>query len=169
MDHVDFGLLVLRVGVGVTVALHGVNKIKGGLDGAGRWFASMGLRPGWMHARIAAATEIGAGLLFAIGFVTPLAAAGLIGIMVVAGWVAHRKNGFFIFRKGEGYEYVMVLAIAAFAVGTIGAGEISVDHAIGIDVDGYWGAAIAAIVGLGGAVLTLALCYRPAAVEAAAT
>ena len=46
------------------------------------------------------------------------------------------------------------------------AGEISVDHAIGIDVDGYWGAAIAAIVGIGGGILTLALCYRPAPVEA---
>ena len=37
--------------------------------------------------------------------------------MVVAGITAHRKNGFFIFRPGQGWEYVMNLAIAAFAVG----------------------------------------------------
>ena len=118
MEHVDLGLLVLRVGVGVTMFLHGWNKVFGGgkLAGTGRWFESMGMKPGWLHARLAAATELGAGLLFALGLLTPLAAAGIIALMVVAGITAHRKNGFFIFRPGQGWEYVMILAIAAFAV-----------------------------------------------------
>ena len=49
---------------------------------------------------LAASTEIGAGLLFAAGLLTPFAAAGMIGVMVVAGWSAHRRNGFFIFPRG---------------------------------------------------------------------
>ena len=59
--------------------------------------------------------------------------------MLVAGITAHRKNGFFIFRPGQGWEYVMILAVAAFAVGAIGAGEWSIDHALGWDVDGLVG------------------------------
>ena len=129
VHHVDLGLLVLRLGIGLTVCLHGFNKVFGGgkLAGTGGWFASMGMKPGWLHARMAAATEIGAGLLLAVGLLTPLAAAGIIAVMLVAGVTAHRKNGFFIFRPGQGWEYVMVLAVAAFAVGAIGAGAWSID------------------------------------------
>ena len=142
MEHVDLGLLVLRVGVGVTMFLHGWNHVFGGgkLAGTGRWFESMGMKPGWLHARLATATELGAGLLFALGLLTPLAAAGIIALMVVAGITAHRKNGFFIFRPGQGWEYVMILAIAAFAVAAIGAGEWSIDHALDLDVESWWGA-----------------------------
>ena len=61
MEHVDLGLLVLRVGVGVTMFLHGWNNVFGGgkLAGTGRWFESMGMKPGWLHARLATATELG--------------------------------------------------------------------------------------------------------------
>ena len=147
----DLGLLVLRVGVGVTMLLHGWNHVFGGgkLAGTGRWFESMGMKPGWLHARLATATELGAGLLFALGLLTPLAAAGIIALMVVAGITAHRKNGFFIFRPGQGWEYVMNLAIAAFAVAAIGAGEWSIDHALDLDVESWWGAAIALVGGVG--------------------
>ena len=63
VHHADLGLLVLRLGIGLTVCLHGHNKVFGGgkLAGTGAWFASMGMKPGWLHARMAAATEIGAG------------------------------------------------------------------------------------------------------------
>ena len=58
MHHVDFGLLVLRVGLGVTLMLHGYAKIflGGRLKGTAGWFESMGLRPGSFHARAAAGT-----------------------------------------------------------------------------------------------------------------
>ena len=39
-----------------------------------------------------------------LGFLQPLAAAGVIGVMLVALITNHLKNGFFIFRPGEGYE-----------------------------------------------------------------
>lgn len=166
MNQLHFGLLVLRVTFGVFVAAHGYNKVfRGGkLAGTARWFGSMGMK--WPHwqARIAATTEMGAGVLFAVGLATPLAAAALISLMIVAIVVTHWKNGFFIFNKGEGWEYCASIAVVAFAVGTIGAGKFSIDHAIDKDVTGWIGAVIAAGVGIGGAVGQLALCYRkPAA------
>jgi putative oxidoreductase len=163
VDRVDFALLVLRLAFGLMLVSHGYNKFFGpnGLRGTARWFESMGVRPGRLNATVAATTEVGAGLLFAAGLLTPLAAAGMIGLMTVAIVVAHWRVGWFIFRKGEGMEYCLMIAVAAFAVATIGAGEYSLDHALGWDVEGWWGAGIAAGLGVGGALLQLAACYRP--------
>jgi putative oxidoreductase len=163
MEQVDLALLLLRVVAGVTLTLHGVNKLKGGLDGTGRWFASMGMRPGWLHARLACSTEIGAGLLLAVGLLTPLAGAGFVGIMLVAGITAHRKNGFFIFRKGEGYEYVLVLGTIGAAMGGLGAGKYSIDHALKWTYGGK-GLVISLGLGLLGGFGLLAGFWRPNAV-----
>jgi putative oxidoreductase len=163
VTHVDVGLLVLRGVLGVWIACHGLNKLFGGgrLPGTARWFESMGVRPGRLNAVLAAATEVSAGLGMALGLLTPLAAAGIIGLMLVAITVSHRKNGFFIFRPGEGWEYCAFIAVAAFSLATIGAGKYSLDHALGLDVEGWWGAAIAGIVGVAGAAVQLAVFYRP--------
>jgi len=167
MEPIDVALLVVRVAFGVGLSAHGLNKVFGGgrLDGTGRWFGSMGMRWPQLQARLAATTEIGAGLAFAAGFVTPLAAAGIIAVMLVALWVAHRRNGFFIFRKGEGWEYVASIAVVAWTVATIGPGQASIDHAIGtFDAynDGWSSALIAGVVGVSSALALLAVCYRPA-------
>ena len=161
MDHVDFALLVLRAALGLMLMAHGANKVKGGLDNAGKWFSSMGMQRGGLQARLAAATELGCGLLLVLGLLTPFAAAGVIGVMTVAGIVAHRNNGFFVFRPGQGWEYVAIIAVAAFAVGTIGPGEWSIDHAIGIDIENWWGALVAALLGLNSATAVLAVFWRP--------
>jgi putative oxidoreductase len=163
VTHVDVGLLLLRVVLGAWIAFHGLNKFFGGgrLPGTARWFESMGVRPGPLNARLAASTEVSAGLGMALGLLTPLAAAAIIGLMLVAITVSHRKNGFFIFRPGEGWEYCAFLAVAAFSLATIGTGKYSLDHALGLDVEGWWGAAIAGLVGLAGAAGLLAIFYRP--------
>ena len=156
-------LLVVRVFFGLSLAAHGYNKVfgGGGLNGTAGWFGSIGMKwPIW-QARIAAATEIGAGLLLALGLATPLAAAGFIGLMLVAIVVAHRKNGFFVFKPGQGWEYCASIAVVAFAIGTIGAGKYSIDQAIDKDVQGWTGAVIALVLGVGGAATQLALSYRP--------
>jgi putative oxidoreductase len=111
---------------------------------------------------MAALTEIGAGFLLAIGLVTPLAAAGLVAIMVVAGITTHRKNGWFIFNAGGGIEYVVVLAAVGFGLGCTGAGEWSVDNAVNINWAGTTGLIIVAVAGVGGALLQLLTFWRPA-------
>jgi putative oxidoreductase len=163
MEPIDLALLVLRVVFGLFLVVHGINKVRGGLAGVASWFASIGMRAPLLQARAAAATEIGAGLVFALGFLTPLAAAGMVGVMTVATWAAHRLNGFFIFNEGQGWEYTVSIAAVAFAVGAIGPGEISVDHALDLTVEGWTGAWIAGGVGLAAGVAQLVTFYRPTA------
>jgi putative oxidoreductase len=172
VQPVDLALAVLRVTFGVGLAYHGWNKIfgGGGLTGTARWFGAIGMRWPTVQARLAAGTEIGAGLLFAAGLLTPFAAAGVIGVMLVALWVAHRNKGFFIFTEGQGWEYTAAIAVVAWAVGTIGPGEYSLDHAVGLTdtwTPGEWtGLVITTLVGVGGALAQLAVSYRPSATAA---
>src|SRR3954466_4988762 len=98
----DTALLILRVCLGLTVAAHGYNKFFGGgrIPGTARWFDSMGMRPGKVHALLAASTEMGSGILLTLGFLTPFAAAGIVALMLVAAWTVHKENGFFIVKSG---------------------------------------------------------------------
>ena len=171
MTAYDFALLLLRVVLGLTMAAHGYNKFfgKGGLSGTAGWFDSMGMKPGIFHARVAATTEVAAGLGLALGLLTPIPAAGFVALMFVAAWTVHRKNGFFIVK--EGYEYNLILAVAAVALA--GApGALSLDHLLfaGTGVydylHGWWGLLIAAVLGLAGGIGQLAIFYRPPAAKA---
>jgi putative oxidoreductase len=163
LDAMNLGLTVLRVGAGLTMAAHGYNKFFGGgrIPGTAGWFDSMGMRPGRVQAVLAASTELGSGLLFAVGLLTPLAAAGFVGLMAVAFYTVHRPNGFFIVKSG--WEYNFILALIAVSVATIGPGEWSLDDALDIatDLNGLTGLLIALVGGVGGAIALLAACYRP--------
>ncbi len=85
--------------------------------------------------------------------------------MTVAFVINHRGNGFFIFRPGEGWEYVMTLALCGVAIGTVGPGGWSLDRALDLDDDliGTTGLLLSAGAGLVGAGLLLATCWRPPA------
>jgi len=159
----DLALLLLRGVFGVFLAYHGYNKVFGGngLQGTAGWFGSIGMKWPLWQARAAAATEIGAGLLFAAGLLTPFAAAGIVAVMIVAIWTVHWQVGFFVFRPNQGWEYCASIAVVAFVVGMTGAGEWSLDHALDLHLDGWWGAIVAGGLGVGAALAQLALCYRP--------
>ncbi|MFD4401211.1 DoxX family protein [Nocardia sp. NPDC058499] len=165
MNAYDVGLLVLRLCLGLTMAAHGYNKIAapGGLAGTASWFDGMGMKPGRWHARIAAGSEIGFGLALALGLLTPVAAAGFVALMLVAGWTVHRGNGFFIVRNG--WEYNLVLAVAAVAVAMVGAGRFSIDRLLfgPSGFDGWPGLLVAAGAGLVAGIGQLMLFYRPPA------
>ena len=154
-------LLLVRVVVGITMIAHGYNHWRGGgrIAGTARWFSGLGLRYGTLQAWMSVVTEIGAGTLLVIGLLTPLACAAVISVMMIAGLLAHRPNGFFVFR--EGYEYVLVLSVTSLALATLGPGKLSVDHAAGITVTGWAGGGIAlgvAVVATAGMLTTF---WRP--------
>ena len=153
--------------VGATMIAHGYNHIWGGgkIEGTGRWFESLGLRPGKLHAWLASLTELGAGGLLIAGLFNCLAAAGVVGVMTVALITNHFKNGFFIFRPGEGYEYVANLTVAGLALGALGPGAWSLDRWPRCTSPGRKGLAVAAVGGIGGALLLLAIFWRPAKPE----
>ncbi len=166
LDAVNVGLLLLRCAVGATFLAHGWNHVLGGgkIAGTAGWFESLGMKPGVLHAWMASIVEIVAGVLLIVGLLTPLAAAGVVGVMVVAWITNHRTNGFFIFRPGEGWEYVMNLTVAGIALSALGAGELSLDHVLEIDLAGSTGLLIGLVAGVGGGVALLAGFWRPAPV-----
>jgi putative oxidoreductase len=160
---VDIAGLLLRLILGITMIAHGYNHIWGGgkIAGTGRWFASLGMKPGPFHAWLASLTELGAGVMLIVGLFNAVAAAGVLGVMTVALIINHFKNGFFIFRPGEGYEYVLNLSVAALALGALGPGKYSIDRFVGTQPAGLKGLAITAVLGIGGALLLLAIFWRP--------
>lgn len=162
MTESDFAVLALRVVVGVVFLAHGVKHVVN-REKTIRWTASIGLRQPTVQWFFMSFAEIGIGLSILVGFLTAVGAAGLVAMMVVAFWTVHRRAGFFVSaRPDEGYEYVLVLAVVAVAVATLGPGRVSIDHALGIAerLSGPTGALIA-LAGIVAAVVQLALAYRP--------
>jgi putative oxidoreductase len=165
----DLGLLILRLVLGATMAAHGYNKFFGGgrIPGTAGWFDGIGMKPGAFHARVAASTELTAGVGLALGVLTPIPAAGFVALMLVAAWTVHRHNGFFIVK--EGWEYNLVLAVGAVTVAAMGAGRISLDYALfrhtGLYdlLNGWSGLSIAVTLGLAGGIGQLVVFYRPPA------
>jgi putative oxidoreductase len=156
----DTGLLILRLAVGLTLVAHGSQKLFGwfggyGIAGTGAFFEQLGFRPGRAHAALAGVSEFVGGLLLAAGFLTPFAAAAVIGVMVVAVGSVLWTKGFF--GQNGGFEYNLVLAMGALAVAFTGPGAVSVDRLLEISWSGdSWGV-IALVLGLAsGAVELLA-------------
>ena len=91
MEAWDFGVLLLRVVLGLTMAAHGYNKFFGGgrIKGTAGWFESIGMKPGTFHARMAATTEMAAGIGLAVGLFTPVTAVGFVALMLVGIIEAH--------------------------------------------------------------------------------
>ncbi|HEX7167157.1 MAG TPA: DoxX family protein [Acidimicrobiales bacterium] len=165
MTGISIAAVLLRVTLGVTMLAHGWNHVWGGgkLPGTARWFASIGMRASRFQATVASVTELVAGALLLLGLLTPFACAAVVGTMVVALVANHIRNGFFIFRPGEGYEYVLMITIVAVALAALGGGEVSVDEAIGFGADGWAGVAIALALGGGMGASVLAAFWRPPA------
>jgi putative oxidoreductase len=164
----DLGLLVLRIVVGLTLAAHGVQKLFGwfggyGLAGTGGVLEQMGFHPGKRAAFMAGFAETAGGLLLALGAATPLAATLVVGVMLVAIATVHWTKGFF--NSDGGYEYPMVLAVAALSAVVTGPGRISVDALFGHPYVGIgWGLA-SLVVGSVGAGIQLASRRRAPAVQ----
>jgi putative oxidoreductase len=156
----DLALLALRVVVGLLFVGHGAQKLfgmfgGGGLEGTAGMFDSIGLRPGWLHARAAGTAEFLGGALIALGLFTPFAAAALIGVMTAAIITVHAPNG--IWNTNQGYEFNVVMVAAVFALAGVGAGSWSLDNAFSFDLHGtVWaiGALVAGVLGGVGTVLS---------------
>ena len=131
----DTGLLVLRLVVGLLLFGHGAQKLfgwfgGGGLTGTAWYFRSVGYRPPLLMARLAGGAELAGGAALAAGFLTPLAAAAVIGTMLNAALAVHRRNG--LWAVDNGYEYPLVIAAAATTLGFTGAGSASLDARLGL-------------------------------------
>src|SRR5260221_11210446 len=102
---VSVGLLILRVVAGLTIAAHGAQKLFGWFEGPGfvrfaQGFHGSGLKPGWLWTSLVIVGELGGGLSVALGFLTPLGAAGMGGGMFLAMVRRDWKNGVWERKSG---------------------------------------------------------------------
>jgi putative oxidoreductase len=136
----SYGILLLRLVVGVAFVGHGTQKLFGwfggyGPKGTGGFFASKGYRAPVLMAVAAGLSEAGGGALLALGFATPLAAALLATVMVNAIATVTFKKAFML-----GSELELIYLTIAVSLAAIGPGRFSLDRAIGWDDDisGVW-------------------------------
>src|SRR3954451_1531104 len=121
-----YGILFLRIVVGLTLAAHGAQKLFGRFGGhgprgtAGFFSEQLGFRSPLLMALLAGGAELG-GLLFAAGFLTPLAALSIVATMLMAVATVHWKNGFWV--ASGGFEFTLVLLSVAAAVAATGPGR----------------------------------------------
>jgi len=138
MDTINVSFLILQLGVGLTFAAHGAQKLFGWWGGPGLadWEGAMrhmGFRPARLFAVTSGLIELAGGLLLAVGFLTPIAAAALVAQAVVIIGQVHWSHGFF--NSKSGIEFPLLLGLGAAAVGLAGGSTLSVDGALGIAVD----------------------------------
>jgi putative oxidoreductase len=159
MNTNDLALFILQVGIGLTFAAHGAQKVFGwwggpGLHGWEGAMEHMGFRPARLFALVSAFVELGAGLSLAAGLLTPFVAAALVAQAVVIILHVHWENGFFNARSG--IEFPLLLGIGAAAVGLAGGGAIGVDPLIGFVVEPFSRLAIM-LGGIGAGLVVLAV------------
>lgn len=132
---VDAGLLVLRLVLGATFVGHGLQKIFGlfggpGIDGFAQALGGFGFRATTVLAWITGLTELAGGALVLLGAFTPLAAAGLLGVMINTVLLKF-ENGFFVPPDNVGgIELDVVLGGLAAGLILTGAGRIAVDSVL---------------------------------------
>src|SRR5687768_7066443 len=124
MENTTMDLLftIVRVLVGALFIGHGAQKLFGwfggyGLTGTGQWMASMGMRPGGFWAAMAGLGELVGGLSLALGFFTPVGAAMIVAVMVMAIMQVHGSKG--LWNASGGYEYNLVLIAIAVLFGLL--------------------------------------------------
>ncbi|SDK28421.1 putative oxidoreductase [Actinopolyspora mzabensis] len=118
----DLALLLGRVVLGAVFIVHGLQKLtQWGVSGTADTFAGMGIPAPGVSAWFAALVETLGGIALILGIALPLAGVLLALNMLGALFFVHLSQGF------SGYEYVLVLAAAALALGFSG-GDYSVDR-----------------------------------------
>jgi putative oxidoreductase len=137
---VSYGILLIRVIVGLAFVGHGTQKLFGwfggyGPKGTGGFFGQQGYRFPVLMAVAAGLCEAGGGTLLALGFVTPLAGALLATVMINAIASVTFKRAFML-----GSELEIAYLTVAVGLAATGGGRFSIDRALGWDDDlsGLW-------------------------------
>jgi putative oxidoreductase len=120
-----FGALLMRLALGVSMAVHGYEKVipHGALGHYAHYIASLSI-PYWL-GYVSAYVEFAGGILLLLGLVTRLAAALIAINMLVAFAFVGIHQGFGI------YNYILALAALALMLTFYGAGNLSLDRKLG--------------------------------------
>jgi len=132
----DVATAIVRLVLGVVFFAHGAQKLLGWFGGYG-FTGTMGFFTGVLHipaifAFLAIIAEFFGGLGLIFGFLTRVAAFGILSNMVVAIAMVHSQFGFFMnwtgAQRGEGYEYHLLILATTVLLIIRGAGAASVDR-----------------------------------------
>ena len=126
-------LLILRLGTGAGLAIHGYPKAKGGRVQAGQWMKSMGIPP--LTADLVTVLEFLGGILLVIGLLTPLV--GLLFVIQFGSIILMKRSKmhakFISTEQGKPtFEIDFLYLLLALAFLFMGAGTYSLDHLIGL-------------------------------------
>ena len=116
----DFGILLLRVGLGVVFLYHGWTKV-GAMEQTIGFFGTLGFAP-WLAYLVAWAETVG-GIALIVGIFSRYTGVVLGVISLVALVKVHLPNGFAI--SGGGYEFILLLLLGSLAIITMGSGKYS--------------------------------------------
>jgi putative oxidoreductase len=170
---VDLGLLVLRLALGALLFAHGSQKLFGwfggpGLAGATGFFgAHLRLRPAAFWALLGSLTEVGGGLLVALGLLWPLGPVAVVAAMLMALTVHWPR----FWAQDGGIEYPLMLLLSALGLGLIGPGAYALDATLALQLPAPSSlivGLIAAVLGVGLALATRAPVPAPEAVPVTA-
>lgn len=131
MFSMDIAFLILRVVLGLLFVGHGAQKLFGwfggpGLSGVANWFGSLSLNPPKFWALVAGLAEFLGGIGLALGLITPVAAAAIMGVMLMAIIKVHWANGIWLAKNG--IEYPLVNLIVAAFIALFGPGVYALDQ-----------------------------------------
>jgi putative oxidoreductase len=161
-----YGILFLRLVLGLTMAGHGAQKLFGwfggpGPRGVGGFMSSLRFRTPFAVGLALGLSEIGGGLLLAAGLVVPFAALLVAVVMLNAIVLVHWPNGFW--NGANGFEFPLLVWAGAVSLAATGGGRLSLDAAFGWadNLSGVWWGVGVAFVGAVVSLLTLTLWRRP--------
>lgn len=152
----DLGLMLLRVGFGALLIVHGLQKIFGWWGGSGLGnfqdsLAELGFQHAGVLTYVAAGTELAAGVLLVLGLFTPLAAAAALAYLInglLAGIMAQDSGGIQFFLP-DGSEYAVTLIVVAAVIILVGPGRYGFDAGRGWARRPFIGSFVALLLGIG--------------------
>jgi putative oxidoreductase len=156
----DLGLMVLRVGLGAWLVVHGLQKAFGwwggqGLNGYEHALAAAGFQHAGILTYLATGAQIGAGVLLVLGLFTPVAAAVAVGYLLNALAVevaAQPVHGYFPYFLPEGHEYLVTMIVLAAALTLTGPGLYGFDAGRGWARRPFIGSILCLLLGIGAGV-----------------
>jgi putative oxidoreductase len=151
-NAMDAGLSIARLVFGLLLAAHGCQKLFGwfggpGLGGTATFFETLGFHPGRLFVVAAGLGECGGGILLALGFLQPAAAAAVISVMMVAIVTVHWGHGLL---APEGIEHPFLYLATALSLALTGPGAYSLDAVLGLT---HWWTPQVTAIALGAGVL----------------
>ncbi|MGC9611072.1 MAG: DoxX family protein [Minisyncoccia bacterium] len=121
----DIGIAILRIVLGIIMVVHGWSKVKN-IKGTAEWMGQT-FKPGIFWAIVVSLTEFVGGIFLITGFLVQIVTVLIAIQFAVITFKFNWKKGFV-----NGYEYDLLILVAALALTVLGGGAFSLDKFLGL-------------------------------------